>query len=138
MSALSELASLIREAQTLDELVGSLQEWARSLVDPIDPEERVAPVRAPNYRQQWALTIARSLGRITSRELSCRYDISPESARLDLAGLCALGYLSPVGDKRGRFYIPCNTSVTHELIGEKGSNAPAGGLVHTPSLNIDG
>ena len=130
-SQLIELACLIQEAQSLDELLGSLHEWARSIAKPIEPDKPlpVQIVRAiNNYRQEWAIQQASAHGRITTQEVATRYHIAPETARLDLMTLCIAGDLRAVGDKRGRFYIPvaANTSDIPQIIGERVSDPVAG------------
>lgn len=106
---LAELARAIDESQTPEELLGSLQIWAQTLIHPLDPEERVyllTPEDKLNYRQAWALARARLTGAITSAEIAQRYDITQESARIDLRGLVGQGMLYPISDKRGRYYVP--------------------------------
>jgi len=105
---LTELANLIHESQTIDELVGSLRHWARDIITPTDTREPlyIEIIRTFTYRQQWALRVAQEQGRITSPALAKRFNISMESARLDLHDLVEQGALLAISDKKGRFYIP--------------------------------
>jgi len=107
-SQLTELAHLIHESQTIDELVGSLRIWAKDIITPTDTREPlyIEIIRTFTYRQQWALRIAQEQGRITSPELARRFNISMESARLDLHDLVEQGALVAISNKKGRFYIP--------------------------------
>lgn len=111
---LTELEHIIRESQTLAELVGAVRIWARSIFRPTDLDQPIYQgdvymieiLRTCNYRQQWALTLAQNQARITTSELARRFNISMEAARLDLHDLVEQGRLLPISNKKGRFYIP--------------------------------
>lgn len=113
---LTELAHLIHDASTLEELFGSLREWARTVIDPLPLQELrpgrpdeiayIEMIRQCNYRQQWALAEAAKWGRISTPLLANRFSISTESARLDLRDLVEQGRLIAISDKKGRYYIP--------------------------------
>jgi predicted HTH transcriptional regulator len=105
---LTELERIIRESQTLAELVGSVRIWARSIFRPTAPDDTlfIQVIPSLNYRQQWAVKLARAQGRITSSQLAARFDISAESARLDLRDCIEKGSLLPISEKKGRYYIP--------------------------------
>jgi len=138
-SQLIELARLIQQSESPAELLGSLREWAANILHPgpADPDEKVSLAipgdRIFNYRQDWALTHAQQYGRITTAELARQYNISMESARLDLVQLCVMCQLRPIGDKKGRFYIRRDTfgpsENGHQItpqIGERGGEPVAG------------
>lgn len=128
---MQELAAIFHEAESPEELLGSLKEWAGNLLHhtPIDPQERVhlvvplgdieliETIRTMNYRQQYAMALARGQGHLTTVEVARRFHISMESARLDLRDLVEQGRLLAISDKKGRYYIPSTTPHTsgHQL-----------------------
>lgn len=116
MPDLTELARLIHDSETIEEFWGALREWAHNIVHPLPQSEflsinhsevaYIEMLRQCNYRQQWALQEAAKWGRITSPLVARRFDISMESARLDLHDLVEQGRLIPISNKKGRYYVP--------------------------------
>lgn len=135
---LAELARAIAESETPEELLGSLQTWAQSLIHPLDPEERVyllGPEDKLNYRQAWALVRARLAGRVTSMEIARRYDVTQESARVDLRDMVGQGMLYPISAKRGRYYVPLS-GLTNQGMAEGVPQAPVQPVLDTLSPQI--
>jgi DeoR/GlpR family transcriptional regulator of sugar metabolism len=62
-----------------------------------------------NARQSRILPLAHQRGRITNGQLAQlrrSFDVTPETIRLDLAGLVRLGLLERRGTKKGTHYVP--------------------------------
>ena len=105
---LNELAAIIREAETVDELLGSLRIWAGTVIQRRPPREiaYIEVLPSLNYRQQWAYRMACEQGRLVTSQVAQRFSISMEAARMDLHEMVELGKLLAISEKKGRYYLP--------------------------------
>lgn len=98
----AEVAQILRLFfSALDEAVAPLNLQVR----PDDPDELRADARL-NERQVEAVRFMRQYKRITSQDLRAMYPaLTPETLRLDMAGLVDKGLVIKFSDKRGAFYM---------------------------------
>jgi hypothetical protein len=118
MDAITDLSAAMLDADAERDLPAVIHAWQELTLGEVWPlRDRIALAPAGrqvmdkehtglNPRQTLALTLARSQGgRVRARELHAAYpNVSSETIRCDLAGLCRKGKMVAIGDKRARVY----------------------------------
>lgn len=118
MDAIQDLTEAMLDADAERDLPAVIQAWQELTLGEIWPKRdrvHLAPAGQQeidrehaglNYRQVLALSMARSNGgKVRAGDLrqACP-DVSDETIRLDLAGLCQAGRMVAIGEKRARVY----------------------------------
>lgn len=106
--AVGELRSIVKDEDARSNMPALLYSWAAYVTGRVSEEDRarLRYYEGLSPRQEWALQTARSRGRVAVADMRRRWpSFSDETLRLDLAGLVGRGFLTPVGDRRGRVYV---------------------------------
>lgn len=106
VDAVRELASVSTDPDFVGDVDGMLGAWASVVRREVLADERVMLDDGLSYRQEWIVDYARSHhGRVRACDVLRTWPVSAETVRADFVSLCRLGHLSPIGAKRGRFYV---------------------------------